>query len=234
MDTVNKHKDHRKRITDKYREQGEAGFLTHQLLEMLLFYSIPRKDTNETAHNLLDSAASLEKLLSQPIERSASVHGAGISTALLVSLCGAIAKRSENESASAYPLDTSYRQSRYLFNCYKGADAGTVAISYLDQDMMLIETRLLCEGKMKSCDDAVYSSVKWAKELCAEYAILSHIHINGERMPSAEDIFLTESLRRALFLAECTLLEHYIVTDSDVVPINGLNNKSNRKDIDIK
>ncbi len=234
MNTENNHKDHRKRLSDKYRQLGEQGFLTHQLLELLLFYAIPRKDTNETAHRLLDSGGSLESLLYQPIECSAAVAGVGGSSALLINLCGAIAKRCESESASAPGLDSNYRQSRYLFNFYKGLGSGTVSITYLDDEMDLIETSFLCKGKMRSSDYMVYSAVTWAKKLNAEYALLSHVHTNGERMPSAEDVFLTESLRRALYLADCTLLEHYIVTGNDVIPLDGFNNKSQRKDIDIK
>lgn len=234
MDNENTHKNHRKRLSNKYREQGEKSFLTHQLFELLLFYSIPRKDTNDTAHLLIDDATSLEALIHRPIEKNLNVCGVGENTATLVNLCGAIAKRAENDASSAYCLDSTFRQSRYLFNYYKGAQKGTVCLTYLGEEKELIETYVLCEGKRRSSDDIIYEAVRRAKDLSAQYAILSHIHISGERMPSVEDIYLTASIERALHLAECTLLEHYIVTDSDVTPIEGLNNKSKRKDIDIK
>ena len=234
MDTENTHKNHRKRLTRKFMEQNGKGFLPHQLFELLLFFSIPRRDTNETAHLLLDSASSIKELLHRPAEKHLDVNGVGENTALLVKLCGTISKLSEDTEASAYCLDSPFRQSRYLFNYYKGAPKGTACFTYLNEEMELLETYVLCEGKKRSNDDMIYEAVKRAKDLGATYAILSHNHINGERMPSVEDIYLTASFQRALHLAECTLLEHYIVTDSDVIPIEGLNNKSKRKEIDIK
>lgn len=234
MDNENTHKNHRKRLAAKFKEQGEKGFLSHQLFELLLFFSIPRKDTNETAHQLLDSAPSIEALIHRPMEKSLDVSGVGENTALLVNLCGAITKRAEDDACSALCLDSPFRQSRYLFNYYKGKSKGTACITYLNEEMELIETYVLCEGKRRSNDDMIYEAVRRAKDISATYAILSHIHINGERMPSVEDVYLTASFQRGLHLAECTLLEHYIVTDSDVIPIEGLNNKSKRKDIDIK
>lgn len=234
MNIGNPHKNHRRRLAGKFAEQGEKGFLSHQLFELLLFFSIPRKDTNETAHQLLDSAKSINDLLYRPMEKSLEIPGVGENTALLVNLCGAISKRAEDEESSAYCLDSPFRQSRYLFNYYKNAPKGTGCITYLSEEMELIETYVLCEGKRRSTNDMVYESVRRALDVGAVYAILSHIHINGERMPSVEDVYLTASFQKGLYLAECTLLEHYIVTDSDVIPIEGLNNKSKRKDIDIK
>lgn len=218
----------------RYLELGESALLDHQLLELFLFYGIPRKDTNETAHHLIDGAGSMEAMLYQPIERSMETPGVGQSTALMLNVCGAIAKRSENNAAASYSLVSSFRQMRYLFNFYKGEPKGTAALTLLDEEMNLIETILIRDDKKKKADSIIYTAVSSAKNAGASYAFLSHIHKNGEREPSVEDIYLTASMKRALYLAECTLLEHYIVTDSDVIPVEGLNNKAKRKDIDIK
>ena len=218
----------------KYLTEGADGLHTHQLLELLLFHSILRKDTNDTAHRLLNSADSLEKLLHSSPEKLAEVYGVGENTALLLSLCGDIAKRSEDEDSAAHKLDSPFRQMRYLFNWYRGKGKGTAAITLLDCRKKVIETVHLCTSKVKDPNDFIPIAVSAAKDASATFAILSHNHWGGQRAPSVEDLYIASSMKRALMLVDCGLLEHYIVTHDDVVPIGNRKKNTNRKESDIK
>ena len=81
----NVHKNHRARLRETFRKAGVDGMPDHNLLEFLLFYSIPRKDTNEIAHRLIATFGSLNRVFDAPYEELLKVEGMGESSALLIS-----------------------------------------------------------------------------------------------------------------------------------------------------
>ncbi len=214
------HTDHRKRILKKYKQNGPDGFYDHQLLEMLLFFSIPRKDTNPTAHKLLNNFKTLEDMLYAPIDKLCEVEGIGERSAQLISLCASVARNAECEAAESVPLDSEFRRRRYIFSWYHARPAGTVAITLLDHKYKVIETVVLSEGRTVRPEEYAYPITKAVHETGADYAILSHNHEDGVRHPSVEDIYLTCSIQRSLSLRDCHLLEHYIVCAGDVIAVS--------------
>ncbi len=92
------HEGHRARMKKRLLESGEMGFADHELLEMLLYYAIPRRDTNELAHRLLKQFGSLQGVLSASEEELACVKGMGQQAALLVALVPTLCRR-EHEGA---------------------------------------------------------------------------------------------------------------------------------------
>ena len=77
------HEGHRARMKKKLLENGERSLADHELLEVLLYYAIPRRDTNELAHRLLKQFGSLRGVLSAPVQELACVSGVGQQAALL-------------------------------------------------------------------------------------------------------------------------------------------------------
>lgn len=71
----NPHERHRERIRETFRKTGIENMPEHSVLELLLFYSVPRKDTNELAHRLIDTFGSLSRVLDAPYERLMEVDG---------------------------------------------------------------------------------------------------------------------------------------------------------------
>ena len=80
------HKDHRQRLKERYLQQGLDGFTEVQILELLLFYAIPRVDTNETAHRLRNRFGSLAKVLDAPMNALLEVEGIGPAAAAYLRL----------------------------------------------------------------------------------------------------------------------------------------------------
>ena len=80
------HQGHRARQRKKLLENGPRAFADHELLEMLLYYAIPRRDTNELAHRLLERFGSLQGVFSAPVEELSTVEGVGENAAVLLSL----------------------------------------------------------------------------------------------------------------------------------------------------
>ena len=87
------HDGHRQRKRQQFLSHGPESMADHELLELALFYAIPRRDTNETAHRLLDQFGSLDRVLSAPEQELEKVEGVGQGAAVLLRLMGSIGDR---------------------------------------------------------------------------------------------------------------------------------------------
>ena len=86
------HDGHRQRMKERFARHGLDSFAEHEALELLLYYAIPRRDTNELAHTLLDRFGSLERVLLAPREELMKVPGVGEGAALLLTRVPAVSQ----------------------------------------------------------------------------------------------------------------------------------------------
>ena len=96
------HKDHRKRMKERFLKQGLDGFTEFQALEFLLFFCIPQGDTNVLAHKLIDHFGSLSQVLEASVEELKKVNGIGEHSAILIQLM--------NQMARFYLVDRAKRE----------------------------------------------------------------------------------------------------------------------------
>ena len=89
----NLHEGHRKRMKERFIKSGLDDFAPHNILELLLFYSIPRGDTNPVAHRLIDTFGSLSGVFDATPEELAKVDGVGENSAILISMIPQIARK---------------------------------------------------------------------------------------------------------------------------------------------
>lgn len=211
-------------MLERYHKTSPDSFAIHELLEILLFYSIHRKNTNDTAHALLERFGSLKKLLSASKKDIVKVEGVGPRTADLIRLVSEINTRSETDKYKSVPLNSIFRQGSYIHNWFKGKNSGTVAIVLLDRELYHIETVILSEGKRKRSSVYEKAALGAAKKYEASYAILCHNHNDSCRVPSLNDMGLTASVRITLTLNGVFLLNHFIVTEDDCIPMQTTDN----------
>ena len=93
------HDGHREKKRQQFLQHGLDSFAEHEVLELLLFYAIPRKDTNPIAHALMDRFGSLDAVLSAPVEELCRVKGVGESAAALLKLIPQVYRRSRMAAA---------------------------------------------------------------------------------------------------------------------------------------
>ena len=87
------HEGHRDRLRERFEKEGLLHFQDHEVLELMLFYAIPRKDTNPIAHRLLDAFGSLTGVLEAQISDLEKVEGIGHNTAVYIKLNVEIMKK---------------------------------------------------------------------------------------------------------------------------------------------
>lgn len=214
------HDGHRQRMKERFREEGLDHFSDIQVLELLLFYCIPRKDTNPIAHALLNRFGSLSQVLDAPIEELAKVPGMGESAATFLSLTTAVGRYYQVDRAMKVEILSSIDQcGQYLVPFFYGRRNETVFLLCLDAKCKVLCCKLVGEGSVNSASIPVRRVVEIALNANATTVILAHNHPSGLALPSADDIETTMRLARAMEAVEITLADHIVVSDEDFVSL---------------
>ena len=120
-EAMNPHQGHRERRKRQFRDFGLDAFADHEALELLLFFAIPRQDTNPLAHELLSRFGSLEAVLEASVEELTAVPGIGENAALLLRLVPALSRRAAGPAGGrTVILNSLERVGSYLLRRYQG------------------------------------------------------------------------------------------------------------------
>ena len=206
------HSQHRKRMKERFLLEGLEHFEPHNILELLLFYSVPQKDTNETAHLLIERFGSLRGVLDAPFEELCRVPGIKEHSATLIKLIPALARvYAAGETAEKPVLKTKEDIGRYLAAHYLGITKETVYMLLLDNKFSAIDFIKIHEGSVNSSAITVRRLVELAMLKGASMVIISHNHPSGTAFPSSDDIHTTILLQNAFNTVEIPLIGHYII-----------------------
>ena len=212
------HKDHRQRVRERYLKEGLDGFSEVQVLELLLFYVIPRQDTNPIAHRLIDRFGSLHQVLEAPVEELEKVEGIGPNAALLLSLITAVARvYAVNRTEKQKILRTIEDCGEYLKSFFIGRRSEMVYFLCLDAKCKVLGCREIGEGSVNSANVPIRRIVETALGLNATSVVLAHNHPSGIALPSGEDVLTTHRVAAALSTVDIVLVDHIVVADDDYV-----------------
>lgn len=216
--TGNFHEGHRERL--KHRMLNEGGldnFEDHQILELMLFYAIPRRDTNELAHKILQEFGGLEDLLNAEPEAIANRTGVSINTAILLSLPGKIQKRRIYKNSLRKALNTVADMKAYFIDIMKNAATEEFYIVCMDRNRRIIKTKGIEGISRKKIMVNMRNIMLGISQLGAVYAVCSHNHPMGTKMFSANDIAATYELKSALAQCGIKLMDHILVCGEEAV-----------------
>ena len=220
MATESIHKGHRERLKQRFLEEGLDNFTDIQVLELLLFYAIPRSDTNPIAHALLDRFGSLSQVLEADAEELKKVPGikdhAATLLALVIDLCRYYQVNCAQQTEVLTTLDDC---GKYLVPRFFGRTRETVFLLCLDAKCKVLSCREVAEGSINSANVPIRRIVEMALAANATTVILAHNHPSGIALPSDEDIATTRRLAAALATVEIILADHIIVADDDYVSL---------------
>lgn len=214
------HEGHRNRLKDRFLKEGLDGFEPHNVLELLLFYSIPQKDTNEIAHMLINKFGSVSDVFDADVQALMSVPGIKSHSAVLLKLIPEIARyyyEAADEKHDQY--DNVDKIGKMLVNKYVGITTETVFLLLFDNKYKLIDCIKAHEGSVNSVQITPRKLIEHAIFKRASMAVLAHNHPGGVPIPSSEDINTTCVLKSAFDLVGITLLEHILVAQNKYVPL---------------
>lgn len=214
------HDDHRKRVRKRFLENGLSGFADHEALELLLYYAIPRKDTNPLAHELIRRFGSLDGVFSAPVELLRQVEGVGENTAVLLRLAPLIAHMANLEQKGRdLILDRTKSTGSYLLELFSRERNEVIYELCLDRKYKLLACKRIGEGSASTVNLDIRKLVENALLSSASYVILSHNHPSGMALPSDDDKAATLRAQMALNTIGVILKDHIIVADGDFVSL---------------
>lgn len=209
------HKEHRKRLRKRFINTGGEGFSDHELIEILLFYAIPRKNTNEIAHLLCERFGTIGKIADANLDELTKIEGIGNNSAILIKLINLMAKKYIDEkSKEAKRIDTIEEAVSYGRNRVFGSIKEVVYATFTDNALNVIDTCLVSIGAIDEAKPLVRSIMELCVVKSANAVVLFHNHPKGGIEASESDINFTSLLERELDMIGISLVEHIIIGNS--------------------
>ena len=213
------HDGHRKRLRTKFIKDP-SSLEDHELFELLLFFSIPRVNTNEIAHELLKRFGSIKDIIDTGYNTLQSVDGIGESSALLLRIMSEITARYERSKyQDIFRLDSHATLAAYLRSLFVGAENEVMYLLMFDNSKHLLACEKIAEGTACSAKVSIRKIASLSMAYNATAVILAHNHPNGRAIPSGNDLATTNSARMVLSGLDIFLAEHFIVAGDACTPI---------------
>lgn len=221
--TPNLHRGHRQRMKDRFLQDGLDSFTDHQLLELLLFYSVPRRDTNPLAHRLLNHFQSLSGLLNASVEQLEAVDGVTENTAVLLHLLPQLFRRYHAEVVDPDRRVCTIKDvADYLRPYFFAAREELVFLVSMDDAGRILGCDQLDQGDVNHAHISARKLAMCALERKATGVVLAHCHPIGSNQPSAEDCLTTKHCAKILKALNIQLIDHLIFADDDWVSMGQL------------
>ena len=226
----NIHENHRGRLRKLYNTFGIDSFSDHEVLEMLLYFTIPRKDTNETAHKLINTFGSLSAVFEAKPHDLRMIDGVGEKSAEHISYIGGVIRAYENDKARQAALieaspelkdpATIKNILKGYFSCIKNE---AFYLVFLNVRGKIIYREKLTEGTIDSAEVYARNVIAATLRANAHSVIMAHNHLSGNTAPSNSDLETTRMVNNALKSIGVRLVDHYIIGGDAVSTIREMN-----------
>ena len=214
---------HRDRLRARFKSTGSEALADYELLELLLFRSIPRRDTKPIAKQLIDRFGSLSEVLGAPENLLSEVTGLGASSAADLKLIAAAASRmAKGEIRGKQILNSWSSVIDYCRTSMAFEEKEMFRILFLDKKNALIADEVQQTGTVDHTPVYPREVVKRALELSATAIILVHNHPSGDPTPSRADIEMTKTVMDTAKPLGISLHDHIIVGKDGHVSLRGL------------
>ena len=212
------HSGHRKRI---YERAKRDGLCSHELLELLLFNALPRRNTNDLAHLLLAEFGDLWGVLTAPIEQLCRVPGIGESVACYLGTIGKILQAHEAQESTAHPTHFEMESfSRFMYKEYDKLGCEVLDIYVLDGTGKIYGRKRCSSLRAKK----VEVQFRWLMNILLDFnpagIVLVHNHPHGKSSPSQTDDFTTEECRSLCEKNGVIFCDHLIYSRSGIYSYN--------------
>ena len=214
------HDGHRQRLQKRFLQQGIEGFEPINVLELLLFFTHKRCDTNEMAHRLIDRFGSFAGVLDAPYNALVEVEGIGPASATLIKLVQAVAAFYQaDRTANCTVITRTSDAGEFFVGRFFGKPNEEVHVLLLDDKNKVLRATKLFEGTVNMAPISIKKVVTEVVATNATGVILAHNHPGGLALPSRNDKQATAQLMQALQLLNVRLVDHIIVAADSYISL---------------
>ncbi|WP_456388245.1 RadC family protein [Profundibacter sp.] len=208
-------RDHRKRLRNRFIEGGATALPDYEMLELVLFRAIPRRDVKPLAWRLLDQFGDFNRVISAPPDRLCEIKGVGDAVVLELKIVEAAAHRlARARVMQKHVLSGWDAVLDYCHTTMAHRETEQFRVLYLDRKNVLIADEEQAKGTVDHVPVYPREVVKRALELNASALILVHNHPSGDPTPSDSDINMTNQIQNAAMALGITLHDHLIIGKS--------------------
>jgi len=205
---------HRERLRARYRLSGEGALQEYELLELLLTFAIPRRDTKLLAKRLLERFGTLARVFEADAASLEEIEGIGPQAATLLSLIRPLATRFLTEAPGPKTLLRSTGDAAAYFQArLKGLSEEEVHVAFVNAKNAVTTTECLQRGTVDQSVVYVRKVIERALAHKASGFILAHNHPSGDPEPSQQDRELTQAVKAAAATVGVRFLDHLIIGD---------------------
>jgi DNA repair protein RadC len=215
---------HRERLRERFRQAGDDALSDYELLELVLFRALPRRDVKPLAKTLIATFGSFAEVISAPVARLAGIKGLGDAAITELKLVQAAASRLVRGAVKKRPVLSSW--SMVLDYCRAAqafADREQFRVLFLDKRNQLIADELQQVGTVDHTPVYPREVVKRALELSATAIILVHNHPSGDPTPSRADVQMTQQIIAVADPLGISVHDHIIVGKEGHASLKGSN-----------
>lgn len=219
--TKNEHEGHRGRMRQRFMMGGLDNFAPHEVLELLLFYAIPRRNVNPLAHQLIKRFGSLTAVLSASAELLREEPGITEAAITLITLMGPLARYMDKELLGERPFMRNLREAKsYCVHLFSGANEEQFYVICLDAQARVLRAVKVFSGTIDEITIYPREIVGTAIRYNAHDVVLAHNHPSGVLEPSEADIHTTVMLREALERVNIPLQDHIIYAEGNCLSLS--------------
>ena len=212
------HSGHRERMRDRFAQNGLKGFAAHEVLELMLFFAIPRGDVNPLAHRLMNRFGSFHAVVEADVRDLMKVEGIGMRAATLLSLFGHVERYlRQSRSAQLKKLENRRAGVRHCQALLSGLRQEHMYLVCLNAQMEVVQDVLIAQGTLNEVPSYPRLVAEAALRANAHAVILCHNHPGGTAFPSQQDMETTQTLGVMLHGLEVVLIDHVIVAGNDAL-----------------
>jgi len=209
---------HRKRLRARFAAGGIGALAEYEVLELLLAYAIPRKDTKPIAKTLLARFGTLAGVMDATDRELLDVPGVGPETVLFLRFVRAFLERYLASKTKARALVRSPDLVRaHLRLLVQGRRTECFGVIFADRGLRVLATEVLFEGDVGRAPVYPRRIVRRALELDAAGMVLFHNHPGGAMRPSEADVRITQAVMDAASALEMRVLDHFLIVDDRVL-----------------
>lgn len=216
------HKGHRERAIESFLKNSD-GLNDHQVLEVLLFFAIPRIDTNPLAHKLINNFGDLKGVFSATAEQLMTVSGVGKKVACFILAIADLFKRIENKKQKEILFSNPYQTKEYLYNLFDGLSHEKFLMIFLDTKFKMLTKVEFTDNAKTKVSAEIPELVKAINVYKPAYAIMAHNHTSDSVLPSKEDHLATKKINIICELNDINLIDHVIVSGKNSFSYKGEN-----------